>query len=78
MATTMTTAQLRKLYAKYAGECVAAVNDIRRMAGRSDRYSMRQFNADTREDILKASGTQCPTPQQWVQAARRRMRDLGR
>ena len=77
MATETSTSDLRKMYADLAVRCVRRVNAIRKMAGRSDLYTMRDFTADTRADIACAGGPMTPMPSVWVHAARSRAIDLG-
>ena len=78
MATQKSIAQLRAEYRKYANNCVGKVNSIRRMVGRNDRYTLREFTADTLDDLRKAGVSSRPTPAQWTRAARSRWVELGR
>jgi len=73
---TRSTESLRREYAITANRCVAKINDIRRMSGRSDRCSLKEFNRDIYEDIVRATGATNPTPEQWVRAAKSRARDI--
>tara|TARA_Y100001973_G_scaffold66837_1_gene97664 strand:- start:247 stop:489 length:243 start_codon:yes stop_codon:yes gene_type:complete len=71
------TEALRGIYRKTARQCIGQINEIRRLAGRRDTYTMQDFNADMLRDMRLAGVRGKPTAGQWVRAARSRRNDLG-
>jgi len=74
--TTPSTEALRNMYRGIACQCIGQINDIRRLVGRSDTYTMRDFNTDTMEDMRRGGVRGKPTAEQWVIAARSRRREI--